>query len=229
MQRPRFFQDHPPLTPGFFSAFYSNLPSPMTNLACLHRNLLGIGPAMTERLLSGSRAGAETWRMNTSLPNCMNLSNIILPPIDLTRLNPIYEAQPVFYSHTASQIELCLASPKQSNGSRKDQHEAPCKKTKKIFPRRKAGKLCQGKRGPVILNEHIIRTYFHLPLADAADEIGISITALKSACRSHSLRQESSLLLMPKSESAVLDRKNGIRRWPYRFANQKLRSVESPQ
>ena len=227
MQRARFFQNHPPLTPGFFSAFYSNLCSPITTLACLHRNLFGIGPTMPERLLSGSRAGAETWRMNSSLSNCINLSDITLPPIDLTRLSPIYAAQPVFYSDTVSQIELCLA--KQSNGSRKDQHEAPCKNAKKIFPRRKAGKLCEGKRGPVILNEHIIQAYFHLPLADAADEIGISITALKSACRSYPLRQESSLFLMPFSESAVFDRKNGIRRWPYRFANQKLTSVKSPQ
>ena len=170
--------------------------------------------------LPGPFGSPEAWPTVSSFRSVMSLSDIILPPIDQTLLNRSSAVLP------AQKVKTCSATLKQSNGSRKDQHGAPF--VKAIFPRRKAGKLCEGKRGPVILDEHIIRAYFHLPLAEAAYEIGISSTALKSACRSYPLRQESSLLLMSRIDAP--GRKYGIKRWPYRFVNRKPRtSVQKPR
>ena len=215
--RQRFFSlDHPswdPIHPPFGSPFVV-ASSPTTTHIGPYRNFVEMSIATQGRFLPGPFGGPEAWPTVSSFRSVMDLSDIILPPIDQTLLNRSSAVLP------AQKVKTCSATLKQSNGSRKDQHGAPF--VKAIFPRRKAGKLCEGKRGPVILDEHIIRAYFHLPLAEAAYEIGISSTALKSACRSYPLRQESSLLLM--SRIAAPGRKYGIKRWPYRFVNRKPRT-----
>jgi len=62
-----------------------------------------------------------------------------------------------------------------------------------IFPRRKAGEQTRVNSKPVVLNDTILRQLFTLPLHEAAVRLGISATAMKSACR-----------------------KLGIKKWPYR-------------
>jgi len=62
-----------------------------------------------------------------------------------------------------------------------------------IFPRRKAGQHARLNSKPVVLNETTLRKLFALPLHEAATTLGISATAMKSACR-----------------------KLGIKKWPYR-------------
>ncbi len=62
-----------------------------------------------------------------------------------------------------------------------------------IFPRRKAGQHARLNSKPVVLNETTLRKLFALPLHEAATNLGISATAMKSACR-----------------------KLGIKKWPYR-------------
>jgi len=62
-----------------------------------------------------------------------------------------------------------------------------------IFPRRKAGQHSRVNSTPVVLNEEVLRQLFTFPLHEAAVRLGISATAMKSACR-----------------------KLGIKKWPYR-------------
>lgn len=71
----------------------------------------------------------------------------------------------------------------------------------KIFPRRKAGQAFRVHSKPVVLNEKVLRQYFDLPLHEAAVQLGISATAMKSACR-----------------------KCGISKWPYRTVTAKAAS-----
>ena len=53
----------------------------------------------------------------------------------------------------------------------------------KIFPRRKAGQSFRINSKPVVLTEKVLRQFFDLPLHEAAISLGISATAMKSACR----------------------------------------------
>jgi len=62
-----------------------------------------------------------------------------------------------------------------------------------IWPRRKQGNLKRTTSEPVFLDEAIVSQYFTIPLHKAAIKIGISPTAMKSACR-----------------------RMGILKWPYR-------------
>ncbi|EKX38482.1 hypothetical protein GUITHDRAFT_115446 [Guillardia theta CCMP2712] len=50
-----------------------------------------------------------------------------------------------------------------------------------IFPRRKQGEEVRSK--PVFLSESDVSSLFHLRQPDAANQLGISVTALKNACR----------------------------------------------
>eukprot|EP00960_Hanusia_phi_P029555 748020-Hanusia_phi.AAC.2 len=52
-----------------------------------------------------------------------------------------------------------------------------------IFPRRKAGQQTRVNSKPVVLNEKTLQQFFSLPLHEAAYKLGISATAMKSACR----------------------------------------------
>mmetsp|Transcript_26050 Transcript_26050/g.65770 ORF Transcript_26050/g.65770 Transcript_26050/m.65770 type:complete len:290 (+) Transcript_26050:172-1041(+) len=62
-----------------------------------------------------------------------------------------------------------------------------------IFTRRRAGQTARASNEPVVLNRKRVQQLFDLPLKDAAALLGISMTALKKACR-----------------------KIGVERWPYR-------------
>ena len=62
-----------------------------------------------------------------------------------------------------------------------------------IFPRRKQGQHARINSQPVVLDEAALSQLFTLPLHKAAVKLGISATAMKSACR-----------------------KLGIKKWPYR-------------
>eukprot|EP00960_Hanusia_phi_P029119 747783-Hanusia_phi.AAC.3 len=70
---------------------------------------------------------------------------------------------------------------------------APSQGFNTIFPRRKAGQHTRVNSKPVVLNEKTLQELFTLPLHEAAVKLGISATAMKSACR-----------------------KLGIKKWPYR-------------
>ena len=56
--------------------------------------------------------------------------------------------------------------------------------TKLVFPRRKEGQGRHERPNPVLLTAGIIHQYSNLPIVAAASRLGISVTALKSACRS---------------------------------------------
>eukprot|EP00961_Rhodomonas_salina_P029968 403748-Rhodomonas_salina.2 len=52
-----------------------------------------------------------------------------------------------------------------------------------VQPRRKAGEPTRRSRDPVILTQEVLVSMFHHTVPRAATELGISTTALKSACR----------------------------------------------
>ena len=62
-----------------------------------------------------------------------------------------------------------------------------------IFTRRRAGQKARFSNEPVSLSRKKLQEFFDLPLKDAASILGISMTALKKACR-----------------------RMGLERWPYR-------------
>lgn len=72
------------------------------------------------------------------------------------------------------------------------EHGEPSRIT--TFPRRKAGEDMRTTSAPVLLNKSCIEKLFHLSLQGAASKLGISRTAMKSACR-----------------------KLGIQKWPHRL------------
>ena len=80
-----------------------------------------------------------------------------------------------------------------------------------IFPRRKQGQHARTNSQPVVLNEATLSQLFTLPLHKAAVKLGISATAMKSACR-----------------------KLGIKKWPYRALSvtttkaQRMQRTRSP-
>mmetsp|Transcript_10616 Transcript_10616/g.21005 ORF Transcript_10616/g.21005 Transcript_10616/m.21005 type:complete len:523 (+) Transcript_10616:217-1785(+) len=52
-----------------------------------------------------------------------------------------------------------------------------------IFPRRKAGQDSRGPTQPVIVTMELLKELSHMPLATAAEKLGVSPTAIKKACR----------------------------------------------
>ena len=65
--------------------------------------------------------------------------------------------------------------------------------TSLVFTRRRAGQPARLSSDPVALTKSRLEALFNLPIRDAADILGISITALKKACR-----------------------RIGVERWPYK-------------
>jgi len=63
----------------------------------------------------------------------------------------------------------------------------------RVFPRRKLGEKARCTDQPVLLTLDSLTPYFHLPLKEAADRLGLCPTAVKTACR-----------------------KFGLDRWPFR-------------
>merc|ERR1719183_3381279 len=74
-----------------------------------------------------------------------------------------------------------------------DSHKETRGNINTIFPRRKQGQHARTNSQPVVMNEATLSQLFTLPLHKAAIQLGISATAMKSACR-----------------------KLGIKKWPYR-------------
>jgi hypothetical protein len=74
-----------------------------------------------------------------------------------------------------------------------------------IFPRRKAGEQSRLSVKPVVLDESTLSQMYSLPLHEAAGKLGISATALKSACR-----------------------KLNIKKWPYRTVHS-LKHMQAQQ
>jgi len=54
---------------------------------------------------------------------------------------------------------------------------------RRMFPRRKAGEVCRAGPDPVEVTKETLSQYFDRPLRQAAIDLGISPTALKSLCR----------------------------------------------
>ena len=55
----------------------------------------------------------------------------------------------------------------------------PCR----VFPRRKAGEASRASSEPIVVTRKMIAAFFDRPLRQASIDLGISQTALKSACR----------------------------------------------
>jgi len=75
----------------------------------------------------------------------------------------------------------------------------------RVFPRRKAGELIRSTDKPVLLTKEMLLPYFGTPLRNAAWNMGLCPTALKSVCR-----------------------KLGITRWPYKQSRRSSPTVPSP-
>ena len=88
-------------------------------------------------------------------------------------------------------------SPRSSSDGEDSENEKTARgSVNTIFPRRKQGQHTRTNSQPVVLNEATLSQLFTLPLHKAAMKLGISATAMKSACR-----------------------KLGIKKWPYRSLN----------
>ncbi|MGB1596122.1 MAG: RWP-RK domain-containing protein, partial [Promethearchaeia archaeon] len=95
---------------------------------------------------------------------------------------------------------VCLGSRLEATSDKPDpgtlaQASARSPAVNAIWPRRKLGEIVRMKSQPVILDHTTISSFFCVPLHVAAGKLGISRTAMKTACR-----------------------KLGIRKWPYREA-----------
>uniref|UniRef100_A0A7S0HNB0 RWP-RK domain-containing protein n=1 Tax=Hanusia phi TaxID=3032 RepID=A0A7S0HNB0_9CRYP len=77
-----------------------------------------------------------------------------------------------------------------------------------VVPRRKRGESNFQRQDPIGLDRSAIQKLFHLRQKDAADHLGISLTALKNACRAL-----------------------GVNHWPYsrKRENEDAQSTEAPQ
>jgi len=84
-------------------------------------------------------------------------------------------------------------SPSTQSSASSDNTDEGATSVNTIFPRRKAGQHTRLNSKPVVLNDKVLGELFNLPLHEAAGKLGISATAMKSACR-----------------------KLGIKKWPYR-------------
>jgi hypothetical protein len=136
-----------------------------------------------------ARTQASLYFMNSQLQQMQRLSSS--GPSDLSRSR----SQPMNFPHVSASAEE-PSTP--SHASRGNDHESWARSplasdsatsnsgasANKIFPRRKAGQAFRVHSKPVVLNEKVLRQYFDLPLHEAAVQLGISATAMKSACRS---------------------------------------------
>ena len=94
---------------------------------------------------------------------------------------------------SAPAVSAKREDPSESDGEQSDGERESRGSVNTIFPRRKQGQHARMNSQPVVLNEATLSQLFTLPLHKAAVKLGISATAMKSACR-----------------------KLGIKKWPYR-------------
>ena len=135
------------------------------------------------------------FHVGTSFAAAARHQSPMAPPI------PSVHDSPAFLPHlTPSQGSASAnsAPPKredvsESDAEQSDTEREPRGSVNTIFPRRKQGQHARINSQPVILNEATLSQLFTLPLHKAAVKLGISATAMKSACR-----------------------KLGIKKWPYR-------------
>ena len=114
---------------------------------------------------------------------------------------PNIQDSPGFLAHLATSQGPASAhsvpskreDPSESDAEQSDAEREARGSVNTIFPRRKQGQHARINSQPVILNEATLSQLFTLPLHKAAVKLGISATAMKSACR-----------------------KLGIKKWPYR-------------
>ena len=150
-------------------------------------------------------------------------------------------------SHTprrASDQDMELEFPPSPSWARQapaNPPSSPSAAANKIFPRRKAGQAFRVHSKPVVLDESVLRNYFDLPLHEAAVQLGISATAMKSACRfparplsPPSPAFDSLLRFLPAparrllSDAPLFSRKCGITKWPYRTVTAKGSGGSAP-
>uniref|UniRef100_A0A7S0EAY4 RWP-RK domain-containing protein n=1 Tax=Hanusia phi TaxID=3032 RepID=A0A7S0EAY4_9CRYP len=87
------------------------------------------------------------------------------------------------------EVSVTPCSPKQED-AKKVNSENPSERVARIVPRRKNGKSVHPlKRTAVTLTRQDIISLFHLRQGDAAGYLGISLTALKTACRQLGLQK----------------------------------------
>ena len=133
----------------------------------------------------------------------VNASESLLSP--LVQPSVTAELSELSASHRRFDSEAPEDKQKSSDGQESPRTQSPMSSSTEdassdvvntIFPRRKAG---QDRRNgePVVLRESTLREHFSLPLKEAAGRLGISPTAMKSACR-----------------------RLGIKKWPYRTDSQ---------
>ena len=118
-----------------------------------------------------------------------NATNDTLTSTHSRSLSPAPQSAP---SRDGSSSDSC-GSPKAVHSEMKLSRAGAHIAANTIFPRRKAGEHARQNVKPVVLDESTLSSMYHLPLHEAAAALGISATALKSACR-----------------------KLHIKKWPYR-------------
>lgn len=126
-------------------------------------------------------------------------------PVAVSTLQGVHDG-PTFLAHLAPAVQGITQGassapavsakredPSESDGEQSDGERESRGSVNTIFPRRKQGQHARMNSQPVVLNEATLSQLFTLPLHKAAVKLGISATAMKSACR-----------------------KLGIKKWPYR-------------
>ena len=139
-----------------------------------------------------ARTQASLYLMNSHLQQMQRLSSSGASDISRSRSQSIGFAhtsapaeEPSTPSHASrgNDHELCPSSPSWVGSPPAPESPNSGSSANKIFPRRKAGQAFRVHSKPVVLNEKVLRQYFDLPLHEAAVQLGISATAMKSACR----------------------------------------------
>uniref|UniRef100_A0A7S0VRA5 RWP-RK domain-containing protein n=1 Tax=Hemiselmis tepida TaxID=464990 RepID=A0A7S0VRA5_9CRYP len=116
------------------------------------------------------------------------------------------KAAPHFSSDAATEAPRALNRQASANALQQaltgggDGDGAPQGRLELVFPRRgrKCGELDRKVQDPVLITYEVMQRLFHLPLTEAARQLGLSPTAIKGACR-----------------------RLGIKKWPFRMVTAK--------
>eukprot|EP00960_Hanusia_phi_P050572 760297-Hanusia_phi.AAC.1 len=98
--------------------------------------------------------------------------------------------------------------PQEPSASSASPAQSPTNQTVRLFPRKKKGSASSNAR-ELVVDKDTIKLYVHLPQADAAHKLGISLSALKSVCRRIGLARwpykRQYTIMAPSSDTEVMD------------------------
>mmetsp|Transcript_45782 Transcript_45782/g.114763 ORF Transcript_45782/g.114763 Transcript_45782/m.114763 type:complete len:337 (-) Transcript_45782:176-1186(-) len=103
-------------------------------------------------------------------------------------------ARPLHRQPSASALHQVFSAAEGVNG-------APGGRLELVFPRRgrKSGELDKKVQDPVLITFEVMQRLFHLPLTEAARQLGLSPTAIKGACRRLGIKKWPFRMVMAKS------------------------------